>query len=185
MEGGHGLADVLCGDIDASGRLPFSVPRHESDLPAFDAGAEAFTYDGDHGYWYLAGRGATPAYPFGFGLSYTSFAVDGATVGVRGGAVEVTATVRNSGPRTGSDVVQVYATRIGSTRAERLVGFGRVTLSPGERGTVRVPVATDAVAERDLTAHAMVVPPGRYRLRVARHAADPGVRVEAVLGGGP
>ena len=53
MEGGNGLADVLTGVVDASGRLPFSVPVAEADLPAFDAGATAFTYDAWHGYWYL------------------------------------------------------------------------------------------------------------------------------------
>ena len=54
MEGGHGLADVLTGRVDATGRLPFSVPVSPDDLPAFDPDATEFTYDAWHGYWYLA-----------------------------------------------------------------------------------------------------------------------------------
>ncbi len=75
MEGGHGLADVLLGRVDATGRLPFSVPVTEAHLPPFDRDADSFTYDQWHGWWHLAREGHEPAYPFGFGLSYTTFAL--------------------------------------------------------------------------------------------------------------
>jgi beta-glucosidase len=162
MEGGHGLADVLVGRVDASGRLPFSVPVDEAHLPPFDATATAFTYDRWHGWWHLEREGHEPAYPFGFGLSYTTFALGPATVAAADGTVRVTATVRNTGARTGSDVVGLYARAPGDR--PRLVAFARVEVPPG------------GSAEAEL-----VAPAGPWWsgdpavLRVARHATDPGV----------
>jgi beta-glucosidase len=89
--------------------------------------------------------------------------------------------VRNTGSRRGADVVQVYARRLGSDRPARLSGFARVDLEAGRTAEVEVVVAPTSLAERDVVSHTMVVRPGRYELRVARHAADPGMIVEAVL----
>jgi beta-glucosidase len=185
MEGGLGLADVLCGRVDATGRLPFSVPAREADLPDFDAGATAFVYGADLGYWHLARQGTPAAYPFGFGLSYTSFSLGHATATVAGGEVHVDVTVTNTGGRDGADVVQVYARRLGTDRPARLAGFARVELGHGERAGVRIPVPAAALSERDVGSHAMVVHPGRYELRVAHHAGDPGIVVEVALPGPP
>ncbi len=174
MEAGPGLADVLLGVVDASGRLPFTVPVDEGDLPAFDAQATAATYDTEHGWWRAEARGLEPAQPFGWGLSYTTFALDEAGVTVEEGSVlRVRTAVHNTGDRDGSDVVQVYARREEATR-RRLVGFARVEVAPGARAAVEVVVPLDRLAERDVERHAMVVRPGRYDLWVARHAADPG-----------
>jgi beta-glucosidase len=175
MEGGNGLADVLTGAVDASGRLPFSVPVVESDLPAFDADAEAFGYDGWHGYWHLAQRDIAPAYPFGFGLSYTSFVLRGAEAERVGTQIRVLASLENTGRRSGTDVVQVYARRAGSDRPFRLAGFTRVELPAGTRSEVSLGVELETLSERDLESHSMVVRPGTYELRVARHAADEGI----------
>jgi beta-glucosidase len=185
MEGGNGLADMLVGAVDASGRLPFSVPRSESDLPAFDADADHFAYDSWHGYWHLAEQGIAPAYPFGFGLSYTEFVLEDVRGESVDGAIRVSASLHNTGGRPGSDVVQVYAHRQGSSRPSRLVGFGRVDVGPGERAEVTVTVAHGALAVRDVGAHAMVVPPGTYELRTAHHATDPGLVATVSLGAEP
>jgi beta-glucosidase len=182
MEGGHGLADVLLGRVDAGGRLPFSVPVDPSDLPEFDPDATGFTYGSWHGYWHLARHGTAPAYPFGFGLSYTEFTLESASIALAGHAVRVGATVRNVGPRPGTDVVQVYATRTGSSRPERLVGFSRLGIGTGESVTAEIEVPISTLAERDTGRHAMVVQPGAYRIRVARDAVDPGITGEIVLG---
>jgi beta-glucosidase len=181
MEGGHGLADVLLGRVDATGRLPFSVPGQDSDLPAFEADATSFEYDAWHGYWHLARQGTPAAYPFGFGLSYTTFALARSEAAVVDGELRVRTSVRNTGSRRGADVVQVYARRLGSDRPARLSGFARVDLEAGRTAEVEVVVAPTSLAERDVVSHTMVVRPGRYELRVARHAADPGMIVEAVL----
>jgi beta-glucosidase len=181
MEGGHGLADVLLGRVDATGRLPFSVPTKDSDLPDFEADATSFEYDAWHGYWHLARQGTPPAYPFGFGLSYTTFAYERSEIALVGGELRVRVNVRNTGLRRGTDVVQVYARRLGSDRPARLSGFARVDLEGGRVADVEVLVAPASLAERDVTTHAMVVRPGRYELRVAHHAADPGTTMEAEL----
>ncbi len=192
MEGGHALADVLTGSVEPGGRLPFSVPRSEANLPPFDRDATSFAYDGWHGYWHLARTGAGAAYPFGFGLGYTSFETVGARVtmppepsgpdsansansGAGFPAVGVSATVRNCGDRPGIDVLQVYGTRSDARRPARLCGFERAEIEPGATETVEITVSLEALAERDTTAHTMVVRPGRYDLRVARHAEDEGI----------
>jgi beta-glucosidase len=185
MEGGNGLADLLRGEVDASGRLPFSVPRSESDLPAFDADAEAFVYDAWHGYWRMADRGIVPAYPFGFGLSYTDFELGDGWAGWFDGEIRVGASVHNTGGRPGSDVVQVYAHRQGSTRPFRLVGFGRVEVGVGERVELTLTIRQDALAVRDVATHTMVVDPGTYEFRIAHHATDPGLVATVEVGGEP
>jgi beta-glucosidase len=175
MEGGHGLADVLLGKVDATGRLPFSVPRSASDLPPFERDAHHFTYDAWHGYWHFERHGITPAYPFGFGLSYTTIALEGADAELADGVIHVRAALRNDGERAGSDVVQVYANRLGSSRPARLGGFARVEIEAGQSRSIALAIPITALAERDLDSHSMVVRPGSYGLRVARHAADPGI----------
>jgi beta-glucosidase len=185
MEGGRGIADVLCGRVDASGRLPFSIPVDEADLPPFDADATSVRYDGWHGYWYLARHGRTPAYPFGFGLSYTTFRLHAAGAVDGGDAIAVRATLRNDGARRGSDVVQVYAHRRGSDRPARLSGFARVEIDPGDSIEVDVRVDKRSLAERDPQRHAMVVRQGTYDLRIARHACDPGITLEVELAASP
>ena len=114
-EAGHGLADVLFGAVAPSGRLPFSVPTDESHLPPFDRDATHAVYDRWHGWWHLQREGHQPAFAFGFGLSYTTFALEG--VGRAGDTI--TGQVTNTGDRAAADVVHVYA-------EDRLVGFARV-----------------------------------------------------------
>ena len=83
MQGGHGIADVLTGAVDATGRLPFTVPTDAAHLPPFDRDAVAVTYDAWHGYWRLARDRHEAAFPFGFGLSYTSWRLGHARRGRR------------------------------------------------------------------------------------------------------
>jgi beta-glucosidase len=174
MEGGHGLADVMLGRTDASGRLPFSVPKTESHLPAFDPDAESFTYDRWHGWWHLERTGEAPAYPFGFGLSYTSFELSDSRIVTGGNEFGVTARLRNTGDRRGTDVTQVYARREDSDSPGRLVGFARSELDAGDSVTVEITVPFERLAVRDTESHAMTVLPGAYLFRIARNASDPG-----------
>ena len=183
MEAGAGLADVLLGHTDASGRLPFSVPFDEADLPPFEVETGAFTYDLWHGWWHLDRNGAAPAYPFGFGLGYTTFELSGATVGTSGGTVRVVANLCNTGGRPGSDVVQVYARRVDGDHPPRLVGFARCDLAAGQEAEIVIDVPIERLAERDVEAHAMLVKPGEYEFRVARNATDPGCACTVTVAG--
>jgi beta-glucosidase len=182
MEAGNGLADVLSGISEAYGRLPFSVPAEESDLPHFDPDAMSATYDSWHGWWRHERDGITPAYPFGFGLSYTTFVLAGAGVQVdEEGSMRVMATVTNTGSRPGSEVVQVYCHRDGSDGPGRLVGFCRLWLEDGESQIADIEVERESLEERDVTAHKMVVIPGSHTLRVARDATDPGIAMKVTV----
>jgi hypothetical protein len=105
---GDGLADVLYGSVNPSARLPFSVPVDEADLPDFDRDAAIFRYGRWHGWWHLARAGRPPAFPFGFGLSYTTFELSDVSVVCDGGEIRVHGRIRNVGDHDGADVIQVY-----------------------------------------------------------------------------
>jgi beta-glucosidase len=172
MEGGAALADVLLGTAAPSGRLPFSVPTDEAHLPPFDRDADGATYDAWHGWWRLEHDGHEPAFPFGFGLSYTDFALGPWSMERSGEDLVLRGSVANTGGRDGTEVVQVYGGRRGQRR--RLLGFARVDVPAGDDAAVEVPVPVDRLAVRDPASRTWSVVPGRYELRVARTAADAG-----------
>jgi beta-glucosidase len=174
MEGGHALADVLLGRAAPGGRLPFAIPTDASHLPSFDPDATAVTYDLWHGQWKLDRDGNAPAFPFGFGLSYTTFALRDAGLDGDGTERRVRCTVTNTGARDGSEVVQVYA-GLPDSRVERpawrLVGFARVEVPAGGAGAVEIPISLRTLAVR--REGGWWIEPGRYAIKVARHADDP------------
>lgn len=171
QEGGRAIADVLTGNRFPVGRLPLTIPRSEDHLPHFDAAATAITYDRWHGYSKLHRDGNAAHFPFGFGLGYTTFSIDG--VSVRAGAVLVTVT--NTGERAGSHLVQLYGGSTASPADGRpewlLCGFARTgMLAPGQRAEVEVPLQTWALRRWDATAGAMVPPVGPHRISARSHA---------------
>ena len=178
MEGGHALADVLLGKVNPGGRLPCTFPRRAKDLPFFDRNATKITYDLWHGYRKLARDGAAAAFPFGFGLSYTTFKhANLRLTKTRLGAsdtLEATVDVTNTGNVAGDEVAQLYVSAPGS-RVERapreLKAFARVMLAPGEtrRVALNVPVADLAYYD---AARGWTVEPLEYEAIVARHAED-------------
>lgn len=176
-QAGPGLADVLLGTVNPSARLPFSVPADEADLPEFDRDATTFRYDRWHGWWHLRRNGVQAAFPFGFGLSYTNFVVGDAAVSVGDAAIDVTATVRNTGERDGADVVQVYASLPDPDAPPRLVGFVRVDLPAGASTPVRIVVPLARLATRDAERRAWDAPTGEHTIRVGRHVGDPEMAV--------
>jgi hypothetical protein len=137
--GGHALADVLRGAVDAAGRLPFSIPVTEEHLPYFDRDATAITYDKWFGQRLLDRDGHAAAFPLGFGLSYSSFALSGLSVGaVSGESFPASVTVTNTGARAGRHVVQLYA-RVDADPdfpSRVLVGFAPVALDAGTSAAV-------------------------------------------------
>ncbi|NYJ08532.1 beta-glucosidase [Petropleomorpha daqingensis] len=176
MEGGHALADVLLGRVDATGRLPFSVPTDEAHLPAFDRDATAITYDRWFGQRLLDRLGVPAAYPLGFGLSYTAFALDGCAASPTGPeSLEVRTTVRNGGDRDGRHVVQVYGVRLDGDRAgERvLLGFAPVRVPAGGSADVTVHASLRPLGRWDAGARQLRVPSGPLRVEVAAWSGDP------------
>lgn len=178
QEGGHALADVLLGRVNPSGRLPCTFPASPEQLPYFDRDATAITYDLWHGYRKLLRDGNEPAYPFGFGLSYTRFAhADLALAADRLAAdetLEATVDVTNTGEQAGDDVVQLYVAVHGSAveRAPReLKAFARVHLAPGETKQVRLSVPVAELAWFD-AGRGWVIEPADCEALVARHAHD-------------
>lgn len=183
-EGAVAIAGVLSGRVNPSGRLPVGMPGDHSPQPS---GYRQVRLDGATG---VSSVDPTPRYPFGFGRSYTSFALGSPTLGreevATDGTVDLRVDVRNTGERDGVELVQVYAhDPVASvTRPLReLVAFARVPLAAAESATVefRLPARsfsfTDARFER-------VVEPGRVDLTVARDAGDLGSTVAVRFVGG-
>lgn len=180
-EGGSGLADVLSGAVNPSGRLPVTLPRSLGQVPAhynYRAGGRVPMFFGSY-----TDSPAEPLFAFGHGLSYTSFAYSG--LSVRGGStsdpIEVSVEVRNTGERAGDEVVQLYARdEIASTvRPDRLlVGFARVSLDPGQARQVTFTVHPSRLAFYDPQMR-FVVEPGAFRFSVGASSAD--IRAEQVI----
>lgn len=139
QEGGSAIAQILFGEISPSGKLPFVLPGDEKDLPAMDWNAKKQTYHDYHGYQYLDKMGIRPFRPFGFGMSYTTFAVRDAQAVVKGKNLAVSVLLKNTGDRRGAEVLQVYAGFSGSKvdrPVRKLWGFKRVDLKPGQEKKV-------------------------------------------------
>ena len=180
MEGGRALADILLGEVNPSGKLPLVIPTSAEDLPFFDKDATEIEYDLWHGYRKLERDGNSPAFPFGFGLSYTHYGYTNLTV-VQGelGATEslsVSVDVANTGAVTGEEVVQLYVSAIDSSveRAPKeLKAFTRVALQPGETKTVELCLPMSRLAYFDENQAEFVVEPLEYELFVGAHSLDP------------
>lgn len=170
-QGGNALADILTGRVDASGRLPYAIPKSEDDLPFFDKDAKSIEYDGWFGQRLLDNKGVEAAYPLGFGLSYTSFEISELaleTVGSEG--LEVSVKVSNKGGRGGRQVVQVYGTSQESGRPKRLLlGFLPVDLDSGAARAVKIHASLRPLQRwKD----GKFVPPTNYQVEVAAFSGD-------------
>ena len=186
-EAGRAVADVIFGKVDPSGKLPVTWPS-DAAAPGADFDTTAPSPLGDEPKFFdqlsYTGSGPgsayNPLYPFGYGLSYTTFGTSGlsATGSVsRQGTVTATFTVSNTGSRAGTDVVPVYVHQPVSTVLvpdQRLVGFTRVTLNPGQVKTVHVafPVSELAVTPGDIEGDASPqVEPGSYQVQIGTPAS--------------
>lgn len=143
MEGGRALAALLTGRVNPSGHLPFTIAKSEADYPDFLFPGDAtrtIRYGYYHGYTLLDREKKTAAYPFGFGLSYTTFAYDAPQAADAGEEIAISLTVRNTGARDGKTVVQVYAGAAGDHPVKLLKGFQKVFVPAGGAVQVTVPV---------------------------------------------
>lgn len=173
MEGGHALARVLFGDVNPSGRMPLTTPRDEKQLPFFDEFADTIEYGPYHGYTLFDKKREEPAFPFGYGLSYTTFAYKNLVVATPrvapDGQVKATVDVTNTGTRAGEEVVQLYVGFEGSAieRPVKLLrAFAKVALQPGETKTVPLSVTAADLAWYDVAKKAWQIEPMEYQLFV-------------------
>ncbi|WP_374975797.1 glycoside hydrolase family 3 C-terminal domain-containing protein [Microbacterium trichothecenolyticum] len=179
--GGGATADVLFGDVNPSAKLTETIPVRLEDTPAFldFPGEFSHTRYGEGlfvGYRWYDARHLEVAFPFGHGLSYTSFSYTDAAAQVdANGDVEVTVAVTNTGERAGREVVQVYTSLAGSgvQRAPReLKAFASVALEPGETRVVTLTVRRKDLAYWDIRADRWVVEGGEYTVDVAASSRD-------------
>jgi beta-glucosidase len=181
QEGGRAIADVLVGAVNPSGRLPMTFPADDGQNPraqlpglgAPDGTEQAVDYPegSDVGYRWFAANGQRPLFPFGHGLGYTRFEHEG--LKLRGGdAVTVSFTVRNRGAREGADVPQVYLINAAGRRLQRLAGFARVSLRPGQRREVQLKVDPRLLADWD--GNGWHIRGGTYGFALGKSAGDLG-----------
>jgi len=178
-QGGHAIADLVFGDVAPSGRLPFSIPERESDLPVFDNVSTVVTYGFFHGYRHLGHEGLTARHAFGEGLSYTQFAyselaLDATTLSADG-TLEASVLVTNTGSVAARETVQLYVAAFGS-RVERaphdLRAFGQVQLAAGASERVTLRVAADDLRFWDTAMSRWELEPIDYEVRVGASSGD-------------
>lgn len=175
---GTAIARTLFGDADPSGHLPQTWPASDAQGPAsrtpiydtvrYSEGLEV-------GYRWFGAHRRRPLYPFGFGLSYTTFRLGSPRVVRRpGGAFRVSVPVRNTGKRAGAQVVQAYVSFPAGTGEppRRLEGFARVALGAGGRGTAVMTLNRSAFQIWSTRAHAWTVPAGRFGIAVGTSSRD-------------
>ena len=175
------LADVLTGAAEPGGRLPITFPADEQRTPIETAsqypgvdGVASYSEELLVGYRWYDARGVEPAYPFGFGLGYTTFEISGVDVEEVGDAFRVSFEVRNTGARRGKAVPQVYVgyeESVGEPPAQ-LKAFDALGLDPGESRTVALMISRDDLAVYDETSSTRVFPPGELTFSVGFSSRD-------------
>ena len=183
QEGGNAIADVLFGDADPSGKLPVSFVKQWKDSPAYGH------YPGENlqvdyaegiylGYRYFDKQKIEPLFPFGFGLSYTKFDYSDLKISpnqTSGAPVEVSLSVRNSGSRSGAEVVELYVHdghSSGDRPVQELKGFQRIALAAGESKDVHFKVDRSAIAFYSTAKKDWVTEPGQFDVLVGSSSRD-------------
>jgi beta-glucosidase len=171
QETGQAVAEVLFGDCNPGGKLPITIPRSAGHIPAFynhkPTARRGYLFDD-----------VSPLYPFGFGLSYTTFTIDNVRLDKtkikNGSSGRVSADVTNTGDRAGSETVQMYIRDVFSSATrpvKELKGFQRVVLEPGEKRTVTFDIAPELLAFHDATMK-YTVEPGDFEIMVGNSSRD-------------
>jgi beta-glucosidase len=180
-EGGHAIADVLFGDVNPAGRLPHTVYASEAQVPPVDE------YDITKGFTYMYVHGE-PLFPFGHGLSYTTFKYGGLKLSAdkikSDGAVNVSVDITNTGERAGDEVAQLYVHQEKSAvkvPVKELRGFQRIHLQPGETQAVHFTLPAAKLAIWDVATHGFVVEPGAFEVMVGASSADIRLRDEVAV----
>jgi beta-glucosidase len=179
MDGGNALAEIVFGIENPSAKLPISFPRSADQLPPFVNDGDEVTYDYFHGYFFLDRNGHEPQFPFGFGLSYTTFGYG--TLAVEAPRVKSDGTVRakvdvtNTGSRAGTEIVQLYVgapASIVERPLRKLASFARVSLEPGQTQSVTLEFPAEDLAHWDEAQNAWEIEPISYTLAAGSSSRD-------------
>jgi len=188
--GGEAIADVLFGDVSPAGRLPITFPSSLAQLPRpklddtsdpnRDVGSQSHALKGfdvdyniegaDVGYRWFARTKAMPLFPFGYGLSYTHFRYSDLQV-TGGDSLRISFAVTNDGDRAGKDVPQAYVVNRAGTKGLRLIGWGNVSLAPGETQRVEIVADQRVLGDWSTQRRAWQVRKGEYTVNIG-HASD-------------
>jgi beta-glucosidase len=173
--GGNAIANLLYGRVNPSGHLPVTFPRSLEQLPkpsVPNKGDTVYSEGAAVGYKWFDLRDHDPAFPFGHGLSYTSFGYSTLTAKPAGGSVTASFVVRNTGKRRGKAVAQLYVAGDGWEAPKRLGAFAKVDLVPGQSKRVTLAVDPRLVASFDAATNSWKVRAGIYRVMLAASSRD-------------
>lgn len=169
MEGGNAFAEVLFGKTNPGGKLPFVIPEKESDLPEMNWDTEEITYQYCHGYTLLEEENKKPLYPFGFGLSYTSFRIRQIKCWQEEQRLCTSAVIENIGDREGSEVLQMYVSAEKSAVKRPkciLKDFQKIFLKPGQTEKVVLSCSLEDLAYYDEKTEKFIVEQIPYEVYV-------------------
>jgi beta-glucosidase-like glycosyl hydrolase len=175
QEAGNSIVDVLLGDVNPSGKLPMTYPVSVDNIPNMVADR---IYPDDlchYGYFLFDKHNLQPQFPFGHGLSYTTFAYEGLKLSRSDGKVKVSFSIKNTGAREGAEVAQIYAgqvTPVGDRPVRSLKGFSKVALKPGESKSVEVLVPEDSLTQWDPVQKKWAPLSGELKIEVGSSSRD-------------
>lgn len=173
MEGGTALAEILFGDINPSAKVPAVFPKSEDQLPFFDATVTQIEYGYYHGYKLMDKEGYEPTFPFGYGLSYTTFSYDNLRIDKNiinsDGEIQVSVDVTNTGNVVGEEIVQMYVGYKNPSLdrpIKDLKGFTKVLLNPGEMKTINLNLKAKDLAYYDVDKKEWIIEQIEYTIYV-------------------
>ncbi|MGH7598587.1 MAG: glycoside hydrolase family 3 C-terminal domain-containing protein [bacterium] len=191
QEGGDAIADVIFGDFNPGGKLPATFLKEWQDSPAYSNypgkdGVVDYAEGIFVGYRHFDKNNLAPLFPFGFGLSYTTFAYSDLTITSKKNLptpeIEAAVTVKNTGPREGTEVVQLYVHEVKSKVArpiKELKGFQKIALRPGESKRLAFTLDQNAFSFYDVNRKQWVIEPGQFEILIGSSSRD--IRVQASI----
>jgi beta-glucosidase len=183
MEAGNAIYDVLVGNANPCGKLAVTYPKKITDSPAHTSGKDFYGKDGIItyteglfvGYRYFDTKNIEPMFPFGYGLSYTTYTYDNLKVEKDGDSFTVTYSISNTGKREGKEISQVYLAKTDSKferPAKELKGFNKVSVKPGETTNVTVTINKKDLMIYDDKSNQWYFEPGKYQVIVGASSKD-------------
>jgi len=182
QEGGKAIAEIILGKVNPSGKLPVSFEKEWKDNATFDS---YYDEDGDKRVFYKEGlfvgyrhfdkNPVEPLFPFGYGLSYTTFAFDNLNLEKKENGIQVSVEVTNSGDKAGAEVIQVYVSDLESSvvrPVKELKGFEKIFLQHGESKKVIISLSEDAFKFYDINTKSWVLENGEFEILVGNSSAN-------------